>query len=214
MECCTVNGLDKYFDQENAEQKVEDYLATGLEQRAQYMVDFLREKGLAGLHLLDIGCGVGSLLLEFLKAGAEGAVGVDASPAAIQAAKDLVEKLQLSEKVEYQDMDFALHPETVSPADIVIMDRVVCCYPKMKELVIPAAQHARKYIALTYPRDTWWERLQVALENFSYWMARVEFRTFLHPPTEIFETVVRQGFYPVLQQTSEEWHVVVFQRQS
>lgn len=214
MECCAVNGLDKYFDQENAKQKVEEYLASGLEQRAQYMVAFLRDKGLAGQRLLDIGCGVGSLLLELLKGGAEKGTGVDASSAAIQAARDLAEKLQLSQKAEYQGMDFALRPETVSPADIVIMDRVVCCYPKMKELVIPAAQHAKQFFALTYPQDLWWVRLRIALENLFYWIARIEFRSFLHPPAEIFQTIVNQGFDPIFQQTSGEWQITIFQRQN
>lgn len=213
MECCTVNGLDKYFDAENAQQKVEDYLADGLEERARYIVDFLQEQGLAGHSLLEIGCGVGSLLLELLKAGAERGIGVDAAPAAITAAQDLAGQLGLAGRADYQVRDFAQSPEMVAAADIVVMDRVICCYPKMEELVVPAAQHANKFIALTYPRDLLWVRLRIILENFFYRLGRIAFRTYLHPPAEILSTVVHQGFQPVLQRVFGEWHLIVFERQ-
>ncbi|MBI2845811.1 MAG: methyltransferase domain-containing protein [Chloroflexi bacterium] len=214
MECCTVNGLDKYFDSENAQQKVEDYLSAGLEERAQHIVDFLKGQGLAGQSLLEVGCGVGGLLIELLKAGAEKGVGVDAAPAAINAAQGLAEKQGLSGKVEYQVLDFAASPNSLSTADIVVLDRVVCCYPKMRELVLPAAQHAHKFLALTYPRDLWWVRLRIMAENFFYWLSRIEFRTYLHPPAKILGAALEQGFQPVLQKVFGEWHLVIFGRQT
>lgn len=211
-DCCTVNGLDKAFDQTQANRDVEEYTTTGLDETAQMLLDFFREKGLSGMTLLEIGCGVGSLLLELLKTGAEKGMGVDASPPYIQAAKGLAEKLQPRPAVEYLVMDFALQPDEVEEADIVLMHRVVCCYPQMVELVVPAAQHALKFLALSYPRDLWWVRLRIALENIFYRMLRREYRAFVHSPAQIQTTIIAQGFQPVRQDLSGEWHVDIYQR--
>lgn len=213
MDCCTVNGLDKFFDQKQAKSDVQAYLQDGLDQRAQYILDFLREQRLAGQTLLDIGCGAGALLLELIKVGAQKGIGVDASPAYIAAAQDLATKLDMQDRVEFQVMDFAQSPETITTADIVLMDRVVCCYPKMKQLVIPAAQHAHRFLALTYPRDVWWVRLRIAVENLFYQLLRNGYQAHLHPPAEIKSTVLDSGFEPIFERASGEWHIDIFQRQ-
>lgn len=216
MECCavTVNGLDKFFGPWFAKLDTASYTRNGLTQRARYLIDFFKKDGLAGSTVLEVGCGVGALTLEIVKAGAEKAVGVDASPAYITAAEDLAQKTGLQNKVEYRLMDFAEKSETVAPANIVILDRVVCCYPDMRGLVIPAVQHSKKYLALTYPRDPWWMRLGAIFINFPLTLFRQPFRFFLHQPTKVISTISSQGFESVFQKTLGPWQLAIFQRQS
>lgn len=212
MDCCTVNGLDQMFGPTMVKLDVQAYKQRGLSQLSKYIVDYLQSQGLAGQNLLDIGCGAGALLLELLKAGAERGMGVDASPAYIQAAKGLSEKRQMQDRVEYQVMDFAQEGEKVAAADIVLMQRVVCCYPKMQELVVPAAQHARRFLALVYPRSDWWMQSGALLLNFALTLIRRQFRFFIHPPEEIMAIVLAQGFAPVYHRLSGPWYVAIFQR--
>lgn len=214
LNCCTVNGLDQMFGPRMAELDVQAYTKLGLRGISKEILDFLQEQGLAGQSLLDIGCGAGALLLELLKAGAENGVGVDASPAYLQAAEGLAEKMQMQDRVSFRQMDFVQEAERVAPSDIVLMQRVVCCYPKMRELVLPAAQHARHFLALVYPRDTWWMKLGANFLNLGMVIIRREFRFFIHPPPEIRASVLAQGFSQVYRHLSGPWHVAIFQRQA
>ncbi|MFQ5859925.1 MAG: class I SAM-dependent methyltransferase, partial [Dehalococcoidia bacterium] len=165
MDCCSVNGLDQMFDQANARKELKAYWKKGLDKRARLLVDFLKAQDLAGSSLLEIGFGIGALHLELLKAGAGKAVGVEASPAYLQAARALAEQLGLQDAVVYQRMDFAQRGQEVAEADIVLLDRVICCYPDMVGLVTSSAQHARRFYALTFPRGAWWMRLAGFLFN-------------------------------------------------
>lgn len=212
MDCCTVNGLEKMFGPTMAKLDAQAYTKRGPSQISRYMVGFLQSQGLEGQSLLDIGCGAGALLLELLKAGAEKGVGVDASPAYIQAAESLSQKLQMHNRAQFAVMDFAQEGEKVAAADIVLMQRVVCCYPKMQELVVPATQHARRFLALVYPRDNWWMQSGAFLLNFGLTLIRREFRFFIHPPAEIMAIVLAQGFAQVYHRPSGPWHVAIFQR--
>jgi magnesium-protoporphyrin O-methyltransferase len=92
------------------------------------------------------------------------------------------------------------------------MNRVVCCYPDMPALVVPAAQHARRLLALVFPRGTWWMRLGGTLINGWMALTRSAFRFFVHPPASIIATANAAGLAPVFEKQSGPWHMVVFRR--
>ena len=50
-------------------------------------------------------------------------------------------------------MDFAEAALEVAAADIVILNRVVCCYPDMPKLVGAAADHTREVLVLSFPKE-------------------------------------------------------------
>lgn len=213
MDCCSINGLDKMFSKSAARHDLKAYLKKGLDKRARLLVDFLRDQDLSGASLLEIGSGIGSLHLELIKAGAANAVGIDASPAYIEAATSLAERLNLQHSVEYHAGDFVEQAPGVEDADIVLLDRVICCYPHMETLVAASAQRARRFYALTYPRVTWWLRVGRRFVNAGMFLLRREFRVFLHSPQEVIATVASAGLMPIVQEVSGVWHVVVFRRQ-
>ena len=213
MNCCSANGLDEFFNKSTARKDLKSYRKKGLGKGSRKLVEFLKEQSLAGSTLLEIGGGIGALHLELLKEGAQKAVGVDVSAAYVEAATGLAQELGFADAVEYYVGDFVEEEQKIAPADIVLLDRVICCYPDMQALVTASAQHAQRLYALTYPRRTWWVRAGFSMMNIGVTVLRKRFRVFVHHPQEVAATLTSQGFTRILQATSGVWDIVVFQRQ-
>jgi cyclopropane fatty-acyl-phospholipid synthase-like methyltransferase len=93
------------------------------------MVEFLESRGIEGGTVLEIGGGVGEIHIELLKRGAESALNLELSPAYADVARQLLREAGLEERADWRLHDIAASPEVIEPADIVVMHRVVCCYP-------------------------------------------------------------------------------------
>lgn len=120
-----VNGLSEQFGKGYSSAQLAGYRKNGLGQRALTVVEFLQARGLEGKSVLDIGCGIGALHMELLLAGAERAMGVDASPTNIMAARELADEMGLTDSVEEREGDFVDMQESVPEADIVTLDRAI-----------------------------------------------------------------------------------------
>ena len=212
MDCCSANGLDEMFSKSGAQRELKAYLKKGLDKRARLLTDFIKGQGLAGSSVLEVGGGIGILHMELLKAGAARAVGYDVSSAYVEAATSLSERLGLRDSVEYHVGDFVEQAPSAEDADIVVLDRVLCCYPNMKALVTASGGRARRLCALTYPRRTWWTRAGVTLANLGLATIRKRFRGFVHDPKEVSATLAAQGLTRIFHATSGLWEVVVYQR--
>ena len=210
--CCTPNGLDRFFDDATARGEVESYWENGIDKQARLVVNALTAQGVSGASVLEVGSGVGGLHLELLKSGAARATSVDLSPAYVAAAKEVAAKLGLQDAVNHHLLDFARQADEVAEADVVVMHRVICCYPDMRELVGAAANHASRLLALTFPRDMWWMRLGGRLLNLWMALTRSAFRFYLHPPAEIVATAEGGGLTAVFEKLSGPWQIVVFRR--
>jgi hypothetical protein len=72
--------------------------------------------------------------------------------------------------VERKVMDFAEGSGEVAPAEFVVMNRVLCCYPDMPKLAAAAAAaaaaQARRALVLSFPSNHWWTRLGMTVVNF------------------------------------------------
>lgn len=213
MDCCSVNGLNKIFNESKAKKESNEYLRKGLGKRARKLTDLLENQDISEATVLDIGCGVGALHLELLKQGAGRAIGVEVSSAYLKAATSLAQSLGFQDAVEYHEGDFVEMEKGIPPADIVLLDRVVCCYPDMEALVTASARHAQRLYALTYPRLTWWWRIAAFMMNLGLTLARRQFRFFLHHPRQIGATLESAGFTPVHRATSGPWELAAYQRQ-
>ncbi len=131
----------------------------------------------------------------------------------VEAATSLAQSLGFQDAVEYHEGDFVELEEGIPPADIVLLDRVVCCYPDMEALVTASARHAQRLYALTYPRRTWWMRIAAFMVNLGLTVVRRQFRFFLHHPRQIEATLASAGFTPVHRATSGPWELAAYQRQ-
>ena len=212
MDCCNINGLNEIFNQRKAAKESRRYLRNGLDRRAALLAGCLSDQGVSGASILDIGCGVGSLHLELLKQGAGSAIGVEVSQSYLEAASGLSLTLGFQEATNYRLGNFVDLEEHIPPADVVVLDRVVCCYPDMKGLVTASTGHARRLYVLTYPRRTWWLRLGAWAFNVGLTLTRREFRFFLHDPKEIAATIEAAQFSRVQSAKQGPWEMAAYRR--
>jgi magnesium-protoporphyrin O-methyltransferase len=98
--------------------------------------------------------------------------------------------------VDHRHGNFVDLAADLPPADIVTLDRVICCYHDMQALVRLSAARARKLYGVVYPRDTWWVKTGLAIENFFYRLRQSSFRTFLHPTAAVESLVCSHGLKP------------------
>ena len=211
--CCVVNGLDTLFGERYVRGELRNYRSSGLGPRAVLVVEFLRTIGLEGRTILEVGSGIGALHLELLKSGAASATGVDAAPANIAASRGLAVELGLSDRVAYELGDFTAIESQVSAADVVLMDRVLCCYPYLEALLGAAADHTTSYCALTYPRRTWWMQMGRRVLNAVEMARRHPYRLFLHSHREIEHVLTARGLTRVYRDRAGVWEVEVWGRE-
>jgi 2-polyprenyl-3-methyl-5-hydroxy-6-metoxy-1,4-benzoquinol methylase len=154
VSCCAPKGYDKVFGERTARRDARRFRKKGLDEAAQRIVDLLVARGVDGQTVLEVGGGVGGIQIELLRAGAASAVSVELSPAYEDVARELLQESGLEERVERRVLDFARDGDSVGAADVVVMHRVVCCYPDAEGLVRGAAERARHALVLTFPPDT------------------------------------------------------------
>jgi 2-polyprenyl-3-methyl-5-hydroxy-6-metoxy-1,4-benzoquinol methylase len=210
--CCTPKGYRWVFSERSAKSEAKRYRRKGLDATSRQIVDFLKAQGVDGKTVLEVGGGIGAIQIELLKAGASRALGVELTPTYEKVAQELLSESGLSERVERRVMDFAVDSRDVEPADIVVMNRVICCYPDMPRLAGAAADHARQMLVMTYPRRTWWMRIGLGIGNTMLQLFRREFHIFLHPPEKIMAIAREHGLAPVLDRRGVVWTVAALRR--
>jgi hypothetical protein len=143
--------------------------------------------------LLEIGGGVGEIHLELLRRGAERAVSLELSPAFDADAARLAGEAGVQDRVERRLHDIAVDPGAIAPADVVVLHRVVCCYPDYERLLGAAAAHAGRALVFSHPRRNLVSRLVVGAENLGFRLMRREFRVFAHPPEAMLAVLREHG---------------------
>ena len=144
MNCCSAKGCDEFFTERVARRDAARYRRAAIDGNARRVVEFVRARGVAGSTVLEVGGGVGAIQLELLQAGAARAENVELSPAYEPYAAELLQEAGLEGRVERHLLDFASQGDDVEPADVVILHKVVCCYPDYEALVGAAAAHAKR----------------------------------------------------------------------
>ncbi len=212
MNCCQCQGIEQVFDPEMAANDLKSYRQKGPTKTTGFLLKALQKAGIEGLTLLDIGGGVGIIQHELLPLGVTTAVHVDASTAYLQTAQIEAKRRGHFERITYQHGDFVDLAADLETADIVTLDRVICCYHDMPSLVNAAAAKANKYIGLVYPRDTWWLRAASRLPNFGLWLFRNPFRIFVHATHEVEAILNQHGFRRQLHQRTFLWQSMLYGR--
>ncbi len=200
------------FGPKRARKDARRYQRRGLDPTARHIVELLRRQGVEGRTLLEVGGGVGALQIELLKAGVSRVVSIELTPTYEDAAGDLLQRAGLQDRVERRLMDFAEAGDDVAAADIVIMNRVICCYPDMPRLATAAAAHTRQTLVLSFPKETWWTRFGLAIGNLVLRAARLQFQVFVHPPARIIATAEECGLETTLNRSGIFWQVAAFRR--
>jgi magnesium-protoporphyrin O-methyltransferase len=160
--------------------------------------------------LLDVGCGIGALTFELLNLGISRATGVDASPASLATASAEAARSGRTNAVEFINGDFLDVAARLPPATIVTLDRVICCYPAYEPMLNAALQHAERYFALSYPRDEWYVRMGITLENSLRKWKGNPFRAFVHPISVMRRLIEATGFRLAARNQTFSWCADVY----
>jgi len=203
--CCSPfeRSADQNFNQKKAAQELKRYREKGPGQTTRLLVDGVAQAGIRGGTVLGIGSGVGGLTLALLERGASSAIAVDASNAYLDAARDEAARQGQRNAIQFVHADFVAVAPQLPTVSMVVLDRVVCCYPSCERLLDAALGHAERCLALSYPRERWYVRVGMTLENIQRWLGNNSFRTFVHPVATIEETLKRAGF--TLSSRQETW---------
>ena len=212
MNCCQCQGIEQIFDPEMAASDLKSYRQKGPTKTTNFLLAALKQAGVSGLTLLDIGGGVGIIQHELLPEGVATAVHIDASTAYLDVAQAEAKRRGHFERITYQHGNFVDLADGLETADIVTLDRVICCYHDMPSLVNAAASKASKYIGLIYPRDTWWLRAASRLPNFGLWLFRNPFRIFVHATTAVDDILCQHGFQRQLHKRTFLWQTMLYVR--
>jgi magnesium-protoporphyrin O-methyltransferase len=184
------------------------YRKRGLDKTAARMVAFLEQQGVADASVLEVGGGVGEIQLELLKRGAARATNLELSPAYDEEALSLVREAGIDERrVDRRLLDIATEPDSVKAADVVVLHRVVCCYPDYERLLAAAAAHARRLLVFSHPPRNPVSRAFVTGQNAFFRVTRKEFRTFAHPPEAMLDVCRAQGLSARFRHPGRVWQV-------
>jgi magnesium-protoporphyrin O-methyltransferase len=203
--CCSASGWDEFFTDKVARRDARRYRRSGLDGNARRLVDFVRHQGVDGRSVLEVGGGVGAIQVELLRAGASRTVNAELSAAYEPHAAALADEARLVGRTERRVLDFATQGHEIEDADVVILHKVVCCYPDYETLVGTAATHAKHQLALTFPRDAVWLRLGFTVLNLLQRMRRRSFRVYLHPPASVLAVARAHGLEPASHHRGLVW---------
>ena len=212
MVCPQCMGIEGFFDEKWANKELKDYRKRGPRKSTQLLVEAIAAAPLQGKSLLDIGGGVGAIQYELLKAGVEKATAVDASAGYIKIAREEAERQGHQNKIDYLHGDFVDHAAALEQADIVTLDRVICCYHDVEQLVGESSRKAAEVYGLVFPRDNLVVRAGFNIFNLLLWLRRSPFRVFVHSSSYVDSLVRGNGLEQRFKRKTMIWQVVVYGR--
>jgi len=214
MSCCTrYCAAEAQFNRKVADRDLRRYRRRGADATTRLLLTELRRWPLQGRSILDIGGGIGVIEMELADSGVGSATVVEASPAYFEVARREVEARYGSRPTQFVVGDFAAMASSLADADVVTLDRVVCCYPDAEALLRGAAQRARRLVAFTYPRNQWYVRVFIRLENFWQRLRGSAFRAFVHSPERMDAVLQAAGLVRAARHGTAVWMFDLYRRE-
>ena len=212
MDTCCRETTDHHFSEARARKDLQAYQRGRLNKTTRILLKALRPKAAESSSLLDIGGGAGVILHELLDGSAMAATFVEIASAFIQVAREEAEKRGNGSRVRFMQGDFVTLAGKVSGAELVTLDRVVCCYPDVEPLIEVSTSKSLKWYALSYPRDQWWVRLAIRFENWRRRRAGDSFQVQIHSETLMDELIKQAGFSRQFHARTFTWEVAIYRR--
>lgn len=213
--CCDTSegctGVNRFFSR-RSKHYARRFAKKGLERTQQYLIEGVKRKPIAAKEVLDIGCGVGALHLTLLNQGAARSIGVEMSEGMIAEAKRLASESGVGERTQYIVGDFVELADSLTESDITLLDKVVCCYERLDDLIEKSTARTKSIYALSHPKDNALMKIvfktQMLLARFLGW----SFCPFWHDWVEMKNMIVSRGFRLLYENSAIAWQVLVFQR--
>jgi magnesium-protoporphyrin O-methyltransferase len=180
--CCDNEDYQSVFTERSARRVAKRYGKGGLNPTAQRIVEFAAGHGIQDATVLEIGGGIGEIQVELLRRGAAHVTNLEISHNYEEEAGRLLERSGMADRVTRRFLDIARSPDQVEPADVVVLHRVVCCYPDYQALLSAAAAHARRVLVYSHPAEVLSNKAAIGTENLLRRLQGNAFRAFVHPP--------------------------------
>jgi magnesium-protoporphyrin O-methyltransferase len=212
MDACGCDEFASVFDRRSADADLRRYRHQGPDRTTRMLLDLIRAQGVDGATILDIGGGIGVIDQELLRAGASRATLADASLASVAVAREWAVDAGLADRMTFLEGDVVRGADAIGPADVVTLDRVICCYPDVASLVSLSAARAGRLYGIVLPRDRWIVRAALALEAFWYRTLRKAYRPFAHPNHLVDQLAAAHGLEPFAETGTFFWRVALYRR--
>ena len=212
MDACGCDGFASIFDEATARRDRDRYHRDGPDRTTRLLLELLTPYRSSGSSVLDIGGGIGIVDLELLRAGAGHATLVDASTAYLAVARDEASRAGLLDRIDFVEGDCVRRAASIDRADVVTLDRVICCYPDMEALVAESAGRARTAYGIVLPRDRRGARWAIALNNAWYRARGKAYRGFVHSTARVDEIAAANGLRLRAERRTWIWRVAVYDR--
>ena len=211
--CCSpVAATARHFDEGKVKKELESYRTAGPGPTTRGLLSQLMAVEPMPESVLDIGSGIGAMSLELLEAGVQRAICVDMSPASLSANAEEAERRGVGDRIERVEGDFVAIAATLPEVDLVVLDRVVCCYPDYAALLEQATAKSRRLLALSFPRDRWIVRRWLWIENIWRGLRGNDFRAFVHRPAAISDVLLSRGFTRSRALSTFAWQMELYHR--
>jgi 2-polyprenyl-3-methyl-5-hydroxy-6-metoxy-1,4-benzoquinol methylase len=214
LTCCRhcEDASDLLFNPRRARRDLRRYRSRGPSPTTRLLLDALLAQRSDHQTLLDIGGGVGTIPHELLPAGFSQAALVDASAAYLTVSAQEADRRGHRDRIMYYHGDFVELASSLPEADVVTLDRVLCCYPDVERLVASSAAKAQHLYGLVFPRERMLTRAGTFLANIWFRLRGSAFRTYLHPTEQVESTLHRCGFRRTSHAQSFLWQVATYAR--
>lgn len=212
-DCCNLSYQDT-FDLKRAQKELADYKEKGVKANSRPLLSLIQNLSLKDAHLLEIGGGVGALVFESFKRGIQRAICIDISKGYADTFLDESKARGLENQIEHHLGDFLEHSDKATEVDLVILDKVICCYEDYVELVKKSSAKSNRWYAITLPRDTFWVKIMNALSIKLKRLKGDSFTSYIHPISSINEILSHAGFEEKESINRWGWKSILFEKKA
>ncbi len=178
------------------------------------LVKGIEHLGISGRTVLEVGCGPGDLTRELLQSGASKALGIDLAEKSLEVARKRAQKDGLADRAEFRPGNGA--KDDLDQHDVVVLDKVICCYPDWLELVGNTSKAAKKIYGFVIPRSDGISgivtRAFVDLQIFILKFRKCGFSPRVHDYDQIHDHLGGQGFSRTHLSRGPIWMTAVYSR--
>lgn len=210
--CCRAGACEELFTPRFAQRSLENFRRKGVGDVERRMLAAASQTGLEGARVLEIGGGIGALQAELLGAGAQRGEVVELVAAYEPYARELARERGLEERTSFRVVDVLDEPDIVEPADVVLLNRVVCCSPDGVELARRSAALSKRTLVLSFPRDAFWVRFGIRVINAGFRVFGRSFRVFAHPRAALLAAAEAEGMTLTDGWRGAAWELTAFRR--
>ena len=210
--CCRATGCEEIFKPAVARRNLRRYQRKGLGGIERQFVAGISDRDLDGARVLEIGGGIGAIQSELLSQGAQTGEVVELVPAYEPYARALAVAKGFQSRSIFRVADVLDAPDSVAPATIVILNRVVCCSPEGVRLAGVAAGLARHMLILSFPRHRGLTRLFATVMNRTMQLLGRSFRFYLHPRAALIAAAEGAGLSVAQTGHTIVWEFATFKK--